>query len=112
MNPLRDPSNKQIITHTDFKGIFSEIEVILGYNAKLLGELEERMKHWSFDICLGDIFAKIVRLLMSAFLLLLHLADSLSCIWCAAVHVPQGVYSICKPFQQGDYHRSSPQTNF
>lgn len=58
VNPLRDPTNKQIITHTDLKGIFSEIEVILGYNAKLFAELAERMQHWHFDICLGDIFAK------------------------------------------------------
>jgi hypothetical protein len=61
MNPLRDPTNKQLVTHTDLKGIFSEIEVILGYNAKLLSELEERMKVWSFDICLGDIFSKMVQ---------------------------------------------------
>ncbi len=61
LNPLRDPSNKQIVTQQDLKGIFSEIEVILGYNAKLLAEIEARMKNWSFDHCLGDIFGKIVR---------------------------------------------------
>jgi len=60
LEPLRDPANKQIITTEDLRSIFSEIEVILGYNGKLLGEIEQRMEAWSFDSCLGDIFSKMV----------------------------------------------------
>lgn len=66
IDPLRDPKNNQVITAEERKGIFSELEVILGFNKGFLEQLEARMKEWAhqtyFEQCIGDIFKAIVRL--------------------------------------------------
>lgn len=43
------------------QGVFSDIEVILGYHSLLEKELEKRISAWSQSVKLGDIFLKIVR---------------------------------------------------
>lgn len=47
------------------RSIFSEIEVISGYNKLLLKLLKERMEKWTEETTLGDIFGKIVNLKIS-----------------------------------------------
>lgn len=42
------------------RSIFSEIEVILGYNTLLLKQLTERMESWKEETTIGDIFVKMV----------------------------------------------------
>jgi hypothetical protein len=51
---------KEVITKEQVRAIFSEIEVILGYNKMLLGNLEARMQKWNFYTNLGDIFKRMV----------------------------------------------------
>jgi len=47
-----------MITKEQSRAIFSEIEVILGYNKMLLGNLESRMQKWNLYTKLGDIFKR------------------------------------------------------
>ncbi|KAL6075687.1 RhoGEF domain containing protein [Balamuthia mandrillaris] len=49
-----------LLSNANRKALFSEWEVILGYQSELLHDLEERMAEWSFDQCLGDIFKRMV----------------------------------------------------
>ncbi len=56
--PLRRPM--ALITPANIKSIFSEIEVILNYNALLLKEVEKKLATWSHEQCLGEIFLKLV----------------------------------------------------
>lgn len=42
------------------RAIFSELEVILGYNKLLLDKLEKRMKQWNYYTKLGDVFNTMV----------------------------------------------------
>jgi hypothetical protein len=51
--------NPPVISKSEIKNIFSEIEVILNYNVMLLNELEKRMDNWSQEQIIGDIFLKI-----------------------------------------------------
>lgn len=70
MNPLTASAatKKPLLPLEKVKAIFSIIEVIYNYNSMLLEGIESRMKRWIADekktpLCLGDIFAKMVRLL-------------------------------------------------
>jgi len=55
IDPMR---SSEVITKEQVRAIFSEIEVILGYNKMLLGNLEARMQKWNFYTNLGDIFKR------------------------------------------------------
>jgi len=56
-------SKKHFITEEEVKGLFSDIEIILGYNSQLLEDLVPRIQHWNASQCLGDIFLKIISFL-------------------------------------------------
>jgi hypothetical protein len=58
------------IEKQDIKAIFSEIEVILNYNAMILGQIEARASNWTDDQRVGDIFLKTVLYTENIFYLL------------------------------------------
>jgi len=61
LRPLEDSLQKKpLISREQIKKLFSDIEIIHSFNAKLKEELETRVKNWSPSQCLGDIFKKIV----------------------------------------------------
>lgn len=64
LEPLRASETTAVITPEERKAIFSEIEVILGFNKGFLEQLEARMEEWEslsyFDKCIGDIFKAVV----------------------------------------------------
>eukprot|EP01087_Luapelamoeba_hula_P017953 TRINITY_DN5717_c0_g1_i1.p1 TRINITY_DN5717_c0_g1~~TRINITY_DN5717_c0_g1_i1.p1 ORF type:complete len:479 (-),score=94.29 TRINITY_DN5717_c0_g1_i1:118-1554(-) len=57
LNPLRKPMST--ITPANVKSIFSELEVILNYNALLLKEVETKIQAWCSSQCLGPIFIRL-----------------------------------------------------
>ena len=59
LGPLR-MKQPPIVSRQDLKAVFSEIEVICGYNSMLLKQLEDRMKNWSETQLIGDIFIKMI----------------------------------------------------
>jgi len=53
------PMNQIVPSVKDYsRSLFSELEVILGYNSMLLRTLSERIEKWSHFQCLGDVFLK------------------------------------------------------
>ncbi|KAL6060975.1 actin binding [Balamuthia mandrillaris] len=54
LNPLRKAST--IISPAHLKTVFSELEVILNYNALLLTQLEKKVESWNHEQCIGDTF--------------------------------------------------------
>ena len=58
LNPMR--KQPSLITPANIKSIFSELQVILNYNALLLKEIEAEVQNWSHASCLGTIFLKMV----------------------------------------------------
>lgn len=64
-------TSKQLITRDQIRLIFSEVEVILAYNKRLLEDLEPRVKEWGPNQRLGDIFLQIVRDFVSDLLLII-----------------------------------------
>ena len=64
LEPLRGSEKTAVITPEERKAIFSEIEVILGFNKGFLEQIEARMEEWTslpyFDQCIGDIFKAVV----------------------------------------------------
>ncbi len=63
LQPLRKNASASgaLITQEDLKAVFSDIEVILGYNSIILNDLEGRLKTWDQHTKLGDIFLKMVK---------------------------------------------------
>eukprot|EP01122_Echinamoeba_exundans_P006141 TRINITY_DN1672_c0_g1_i2.p1 TRINITY_DN1672_c0_g1~~TRINITY_DN1672_c0_g1_i2.p1 ORF type:complete len:699 (-),score=200.58 TRINITY_DN1672_c0_g1_i2:10-2106(-) len=60
LNPLRDPSvKKPLVDKLQIKTLFSDIEIIYGFNVKLKEDIEARFKSWSAGQRLGDIFSKV-----------------------------------------------------
>ncbi len=61
--PLREATAKKkpIIDEQQIRAIFSDIEIIHGFNKRLLSELEPIVGNFSPQQCLGNIFLKIVR---------------------------------------------------
>ena len=66
-----------MITKEQSRAIFSELEVIMGYNKMLLGGLEARMQKWNFFTNLGDIFKRMVTFLYPPLLFLTPSIDRL-----------------------------------
>eukprot|EP01102_Stenamoeba_stenopodia_P003758 TRINITY_DN1390_c0_g1_i1.p1 TRINITY_DN1390_c0_g1~~TRINITY_DN1390_c0_g1_i1.p1 ORF type:complete len:1021 (+),score=227.99 TRINITY_DN1390_c0_g1_i1:133-3195(+) len=60
-NACRHPDG--LVNEKQCKQIFSNIEVILNYNTKLLVDLEKRVHQWSHQQLLGDIFLMITHFL-------------------------------------------------
>eukprot|EP01097_Dermamoeba_algensis_P011620 TRINITY_DN905_c0_g1_i2.p1 TRINITY_DN905_c0_g1~~TRINITY_DN905_c0_g1_i2.p1 ORF type:complete len:484 (-),score=110.96 TRINITY_DN905_c0_g1_i2:623-2074(-) len=62
LDPLRkaEAEGKPVISKEQIKLLFGEIESILGFNSQLLTMLEPRVKAWSKQSCLGDVFLVIV----------------------------------------------------
>eukprot|EP01114_Cavostelium_apophysatum_P014970 TRINITY_DN3996_c0_g1_i1.p1 TRINITY_DN3996_c0_g1~~TRINITY_DN3996_c0_g1_i1.p1 ORF type:complete len:701 (-),score=169.13 TRINITY_DN3996_c0_g1_i1:41-2143(-) len=56
-------SKKAFITEDQVRLLFSDIEIILGYNQQLLEDMTPRIKSWSPSQCLGDIFLRITNFL-------------------------------------------------
>ncbi|KAL6075688.1 RhoGEF domain containing protein [Balamuthia mandrillaris] len=56
-------SSSAILTKEERKLLFSELEVILGYQEELLSNLTLRIESWSLDQRLGDIFKNMVTFL-------------------------------------------------
>ncbi len=50
----------RVITNQDKTHLFADLELLIGVNKALLQQLENRIKIWNFDTCLGDIFLKMV----------------------------------------------------
>jgi len=61
MKPLLNLTGtpKQVLEAKDIRMIFSNVEMILGVNKRLLQTLEERVSGWSPAAKLGDIFLKV-----------------------------------------------------
>jgi hypothetical protein len=53
-----------LISQEQIRIIFSELQVITAYNRMLLAQLEQRVAKWNYDACIGDIFQKIVLLII------------------------------------------------
>lgn len=60
--PLKEKSTKgKLITETQLKALFSDIEIIQNYNTKMLKSLEPKIElDWSPSTCLGEIFLQFV----------------------------------------------------
>jgi hypothetical protein len=57
---LTDDPNHGIVDVNDISAIFSNLETLYQLNKELLRSLEERMRCWSEQSQLGDIFVKMV----------------------------------------------------
>jgi hypothetical protein len=53
-------NENKIISKEEVKGVFGEVEVILGLNSFLLKELSDRLSNWSYSTKIGDIFLRMV----------------------------------------------------
>jgi len=63
--PLREAAKKnQLITQDQVKTIFSVVEVIYNFQREILMKLTERMKSWSYEQKLGDLFLEMAPVLM------------------------------------------------
>ncbi|EGC30399.1 hypothetical protein DICPUDRAFT_99548 [Dictyostelium purpureum] len=60
LKDLREAIDKgsPIITIEEIQSIFSEVQIILSYNKRLLSDIEGRTKEWKQDTMIGDIFIK------------------------------------------------------
>lgn len=61
MRPLKDKMEKRDKDGMmNFKSLFSDIQIIRGYQTNLMEELEPRIKNWTANQRLGDVFVQIV----------------------------------------------------
>lgn len=60
IKPLKEAvaSGKPIISNDEIKTIFSNIQIILGYNDALLEDLREKIGSWHPAQMVGDVFLK------------------------------------------------------
>lgn len=60
VRPLKEAvaSGKPIISNEEIKTIFSNIQIILGYNDALLQDLRKKMELWHPSQTIGEVFLK------------------------------------------------------
>ncbi len=58
LKPLR---SSNIISQSDIKTIFSDIEIIYNANVKFLKDLDKKIAAWSPFQSIGDVFLEIVK---------------------------------------------------